>query len=262
MEPPFSMVGVPGVRAPETSASLLPCGASARGLTPSDRGRSQAPRERAPCERPGGRSSDVPESRGGGAARTRVRASDGFGLCGSQKVRRCNFRCDELVGAAGIEPATICSQSRYATAALRPVGAIIPPGAAEDGKPDARPRLPLASRDAAGGFFRRGADEEVEVFPAGAMIGEVRANRQLAADARRRRRGDTGFLQRDDDVLVQRSIADSSQPVGAEAEADDVERGLYSSSAPGAAADEAGEVSGLAAVLARWRARTPRRRAP
>ena len=26
-----------------------------------------------------------------------------------------------LVGAAGIEPATICSQSRYATAALRPV---------------------------------------------------------------------------------------------------------------------------------------------
>jgi hypothetical protein len=27
-----------------------------------------------------------------------------------------------LVGAAGIEPATICSQSRYATAALRPGG--------------------------------------------------------------------------------------------------------------------------------------------
>src|SRR5450631_1295676 len=27
-----------------------------------------------------------------------------------------------VVGAAGIEPATICSQSRYATAALRPVG--------------------------------------------------------------------------------------------------------------------------------------------
>ena len=39
-----------------------------------------------------------------------------------------------LVGAAGIEPATICSQSRYATAALRPVGAIIPPGAVEDGR--------------------------------------------------------------------------------------------------------------------------------
>ena len=32
---------------------------------------------------------------------------------------------DGLVGAAGIEPATICSQSRYATAALRPVLAII-----------------------------------------------------------------------------------------------------------------------------------------
>jgi hypothetical protein len=30
-----------------------------------------------------------------------------------------------LVGAAGIEPATICSQSRYATAALRPAPAII-----------------------------------------------------------------------------------------------------------------------------------------
>ena len=30
-----------------------------------------------------------------------------------------------LVGAAGIEPATICSQSRYATAALRPVARII-----------------------------------------------------------------------------------------------------------------------------------------
>jgi AbrB family looped-hinge helix DNA binding protein len=28
----------------------------------------------------------------------------------------------KLVGAAGIEPATICSQSRYATAALRPGG--------------------------------------------------------------------------------------------------------------------------------------------
>jgi hypothetical protein len=27
---------------------------------------------------------------------------------------------DVLVGAAGIEPATTCSQSRYATAALRP----------------------------------------------------------------------------------------------------------------------------------------------
>ena len=29
---------------------------------------------------------------------------------------------DVLVGAAGIEPATTCSQSRYATAALRPEG--------------------------------------------------------------------------------------------------------------------------------------------
>ena len=29
---------------------------------------------------------------------------------------------DVLVGAAGIEPATTCSQSRYATAALRPAG--------------------------------------------------------------------------------------------------------------------------------------------
>ena len=27
-----------------------------------------------------------------------------------------------MVGAAGIEPATTCSQSRYATAALRPEG--------------------------------------------------------------------------------------------------------------------------------------------
>ena len=31
-------------------------------------------------------------------------------------------RSRRLVGAAGIEPATTCSQSRYATAALRPVG--------------------------------------------------------------------------------------------------------------------------------------------
>ncbi len=42
-------------------------------------------------------------------------------------ARRCVSRsraseADVLVGAAGIEPATTCSQSRYATAALRPEG--------------------------------------------------------------------------------------------------------------------------------------------
>ncbi len=31
-----------------------------------------------------------------------------------------------MVGAAGIEPATTCSQSRYATAALRPAGGDYP----------------------------------------------------------------------------------------------------------------------------------------
>src|SRR6202022_2740788 len=34
---------------------------------------------------------------------------------------------ENLVGAAGIEPATTCSQSRYATAALRPAGCGIIP---------------------------------------------------------------------------------------------------------------------------------------
>ena len=40
---------------------------------------------------------------------------------------------DGLVGAAGIEPATTCSQSRYATAALRPGGANYPTRAGLDG---------------------------------------------------------------------------------------------------------------------------------
>ena len=39
----------------------------------------------------------------------------------------CDPKCrGGLVGAAGIEPATTCSQSRYATAALRPEGSNYP----------------------------------------------------------------------------------------------------------------------------------------
>ena len=39
-----------------------------------------------------------------------------------QRMRASEIVSELLVGAAGIEPATTCSQSRYATAALRPVG--------------------------------------------------------------------------------------------------------------------------------------------
>ncbi len=41
-------------------------------------------------------------------------------------ARHASREGDVLVGAAGIEPATTCSQSRYATAALRPEDADYP----------------------------------------------------------------------------------------------------------------------------------------
>src|SRR5262245_20367221 len=106
----------------------------------------------------------------------------------------------------------------------------------------------LALADPLRSELRGGADHDVQIFLAGAVVGEVGANRERAANAGRRRRGDAGFLEVGDDVfieLIERGVLPAFR---VEAEAHDVERRLAEELRPRSAADEAGEVLRLATV--------------